>query len=206
MSHSKVQASGWSPGQLLLSTEISTIDENVSNSVDKRAGHLEIDSVSTSRFATHPWIPDTTTDWAIVAHAAQAAVATAATVRLLLRLPNGATLTGLSVYIQAAPAHAGLPANKPTCQLHKISASGTTTQIGTTITDAPADTTAYQASHILGPSGGAGPTLSGLSEVIDNTTYVYRVSVSNESSTNALSGLVIRRPLWVCTVTKLDHG
>jgi hypothetical protein len=84
-----------------------------------------------------------------------------------LQLPNGSTLTEVTFYLDPANhSGTGLPGTMPTFQIWKQAlATGVSSQIGSTATDASVDATAYSALHTI--------VKSGLSEVIDNANYRY---------------------------------
>jgi hypothetical protein len=103
-----------------------------------------------------------------------------------LGMPQGATLNSITVRLQGAAAHVGLPASVPTLRLLRVDAtdftSGWVLQ-GSISSDLSANTTAYQAVHTI--------TVGSLSVVVDNAQYNYFACVSGEGSTNALSGLLV---------------
>lgn len=102
-----------------------------------------------------------------------------------LHVPNGCTLASVVTLIHPGSGHSafpgGAPANMPTLQVFKTQA-GTSTQIGTTTTDASATAGAFQSAHIL--------TVS-LSEVVDRTLKRYYAVLTSELGTNALPGTVL---------------
>ena len=120
--------------------------------------------------------------------------------KTVLELPNGATLTEISVWIDPADhTGTGLPGTMPYFQIIKTNtATQVGAQVGTNATDASANPTDYSALHVI--------TKSGLSEVIDNATYVYSVAFYGEQGANKADITVLSVPKWSCTVTAQDDG
>jgi hypothetical protein len=90
-------------------------------------------------------------------------------------LPNGCTITSVSVNVTAA-GHAAAPANMPNIRILKHSAAG----VGVVgqITDASA-WPAYDTNHAI--------TKSGLSEVVNVATHGYTVTLEGESGANSVA-------------------
>lgn len=109
-----------------------------------------------------------------------------------LDLPHGATLTGLSVWL-GVTGHANLPANMPSIQVKKKTAGGTVTNIGASTVDPSALVATYNAVHAI--------AISGLSEVIDLSTYRYTVELTAESGTNSSAGTATGMTLLPTTAT-----
>lgn len=115
----------------------------------------------------------------------QTDVAAAAKLWIPLRLPVGATLTTVTVFLSGATlagaaAHAGVPATKPKITLKaSFPSSDTTTTLGTVIgtaTDGSASVGAYDTAHTI--------TISGLSEVVTGSKR-YAVALEGENGANA---------------------
>jgi hypothetical protein len=96
-----------------------------------------------------------------------------------LRVPHGATLTAVDVYIQGASGHAGLPSGMPLINLHTVAIDDNEVSLGD-IFDSSASTAAFQAVHAI--------TLSGLSHVVDRVNQRLVILLNSESGTNALVG------------------
>ena len=118
-----------------------------------------------------------------------------------LRLPHGSTLTRIDVRlpVQASRSPDALPATKPAITLYKINQ---VTGVGTGVVSGPvSDTSAtntdYKTAHDL--------SITGLSEVIDNTTYSYYIAVTGEAGANA-QDVRINPARWTVTVPNLDEG
>lgn len=108
----------------------------------------------------------------------------------LVGLPNGHTLTAVTVKFDPVAGHGGQPDNLPGFSVLRVTADGTTNSLGSG-TYSWVDVSTYEA--------GMTCTLSGLTEVIDCETYRYLVDIYNESGTNSIAGCVIAS--IACTVT-----
>jgi hypothetical protein len=117
-----------------------------------------------------------------------------------LHLPDGATLTGVHVYIDPAGSHAGLPSTKPAIQVTRIKVTDNTkTTLGSVTTDGSATVGAYEAPHAI--------SVTGLSSVVDRTIYRYVVELANETGTNALANLAYLGTVvdYTLTTQKSDY-
>lgn len=101
--------------------------------------------------------------------------------------PDRCTITSVAVYctgnVLGGSAHSALPATKPKVTFREITphaASAPTISFSASVTDAPANVTAYEAYHILG----GGLTVG---HVIDAANCAYRLEIEGEQSTNALN-------------------
>lgn len=91
--------------------------------------------------------------------------------------PHGSTLTSVTVSFQP-DTHSALPANMPFLRINKLNiVTGGGSQLGSDVHDVSANVTAYDQIHSI--------TVSGLSEVIDRTTYVYQAALFIESGSNS---------------------
>lgn len=94
-----------------------------------------------------------------------------------LELPNGATLTAVTVYIDRNNSGV-LPGTRAQMVIWKRAiATGTTTQIGSVVQDPNATVGPYEAYHGFGQTG--------LSEVINNATHEYYVALVGEVGANS---------------------
>jgi len=100
-----------------------------------------------------------------------------------ISMPQGATLTSVTVNIQGAGNDTVLP-TMPTIQVAQIDASGNFTRLGSLVTDSSPNLTAYKTTHAL--------SVTGINAAIDNSTYRYAVQVLSEGSTHA--GMSVSRP------------
>lgn len=125
----------------------------------------------TARVVRSPMVNGSGGAWAY-----NAIVQTSSTVDQILDLPDGATLTNVTIWVD--PVNATPPAGTPLrWEIAKLELStGTATAIMAITTDTTAGA-GYGARHSL--SSGT------LSEVIDNSTYIYIVEVLGEMSTGA---------------------
>lgn len=97
------------------------------------------------------------------------------------RLPDGATLTAVTVYHNRTDGGV-LPTNKVKATLWKHDVTtGSDTSIAGPTTDPATPVGTYEAYH--------GLSLSGLSEVIDNTKYIYYVTFEGETGSDTQSTL-----------------
>lgn len=113
---------------------------------------------------------------------------TAAIAYAKLDLPQGSTLTGVTMYVIGAAGHAAFPGGKPpvmpTFQIRKMAAALTSSAIGALQTDPSATAVAFEAVHSF--------SLTGLTEVIDNSSFVYYVECKAENgAAPAISGDII---------------
>lgn len=109
-------------------------------------------------------------------------------VQMFDRIPNGATLTGITVYHNRTNLGT-LPTTRVTATIRKRDiTTGTGSVISGPTEDPTSGLASYEAHHSF--------SLSGLSEVIDNTTTVYYLDFSGESGSNTTSTV-----LYPCLVT-----
>jgi hypothetical protein len=127
------------------------------------------------------------------ADTASISMATGDTVEQVLDLPDGAVLTQVVGYIKPG-GHSALPATMPTLQVAKldITTGVGVGVVGGPVTDSSANTTAYDPAH--------GITVSGMSEVIDNTHYLYLVTLLNESGANSAGGGEYVGTTWTAVI------
>lgn len=97
-----------------------------------------------------------------------------------LRVPNGATLNGVTVHILGGGGHGSLPASMPTIDVRKRPIAGTASSSLGSATDTSATVILYEGYHTI--------SVSGLSEVVDNTSYVYFIVYRAEHGANAQIG------------------
>lgn len=113
-----------------------------------------------------------------------------------LRLPHGNVLTSVVVYISPA-VDGNLPGTKPLVSVNRRDLTdGTVTTLGS-ITDPAANAAAYEQYH--------GITVSGLSETIDRSKYMYHVRFEGEDGANAQSVSVVGAT-YTITSTVQDRG
>lgn len=116
-----------------------------------------------------------------------------------LELPHGAALTGVSIYIDPAGSHAGVPSSKPKLSVYKeIITSAAQTQLGSTATDGSLSVGAYEPVH--------GFSVAFAAETVNRETTRYFARFEGESGTNALTGLDIIGLLTTVAVTARDVG
>ncbi len=112
------------------------------------------------------------------------------------RLPNGSTLTGFTVYIDRNNTGV-MPTTRVQVTLRKRAIStGTATVITGPTEDPEAVLANYEARHAI--------TISGLSEVIDNTNYNYHLEVTGEIDPDGTS-VLLYPAIATCTVTSQDE-
>jgi len=202
VSFTRVKPAGWATGERLTSTQMNSLDTNVSNAIDKRSPGLEIDSRSVTRWMPSlgvPVLPET--NWtAASGYEWKTAVNTQAYIRFPLDVPHGATITAIGVYVVGGAGHAALPASMPAFTTYYSDTvtpfASNTINVGTT--DTSGTTTAFQTFHAI--------TASGLSHVVDRTQYAYMLVLGTESGANALSGFQVRGVFVTFTTTRIDEA
>jgi hypothetical protein len=195
MANSRANASGWLFGEILTETQANQMDEGQARAVDMRAGHLEIETHSVTRFMS------TVPAWrsALDVHLllnSPSAVFTLSTTNVEfwwpIWVPSGAIITGWSLPVRGAAGHVALPASKPIIRLR---AGGTGTLVG----DPSPDVASYEASHTISQSG--------LSFAIDAAAGPCGyLEITTESGANSLPNLFIGAPSITFLVSKLDEG
>jgi hypothetical protein len=120
---------------------------------------------------------------------------TPTSIKFIMDVPAGATITGIDVRIDPASSHGSLPDAKPSVHLAETNpASGTSTTI-TSITDGSGDVTAYQAARDFSETG------------LSYTTTVGRlviVAVFGEGGANEIAGLKAYPPRVTYTMAKMS--
>lgn len=118
-------------------------------------------------------------------------------VQMFDRLPQGATITGITVYLSRTTPGV-LPTTRPTVALRK---RNIVTAAGSAVAGPTQDTTAvlatYEAHHPF--------AITGLSEVVDNRTTVYYLDFTGEVG-GATSSVVLYPALLTYTVTDQDEA
>jgi hypothetical protein len=99
-------------------------------------------------------------------------------VRFDLDVPNGATLTSVSIFFHPAPGHVGLPAQMPVATVRAASSSTGLAASVATATDSSSTLSAYEAGHVL--------TVGGMAHTVDRSTERYHVTFTAEAGANAL--------------------
>lgn len=199
MSFTRVNPGGWALGAQLTSTQMNDLDTNVSNSLDIRAGALDIAArASVQRYSAMSPIPPVPASWTLTGHNAITTVDTVATLYWMIAPPNGSTVTAMFVWLKGAGGHGGLPGTMPTLQAFKVAHDGTVTVLQS-VTDSAASTIAYEAAHTMNAGS--------LSEVVDNTLYRYGVFLSSETDAggNKLAGATFMSCGYICALSKLDE-
>ncbi len=120
-----------------------------------------------------------------------------------LDLPDGCTLTSVTVYIDPANGggHGGGLPTLPGYSVFKLDpTSGIHTQIGTAKTDTSGSVPVYEALHFITPA------LTGLSEVINKEVNRYYIIFTGEGGGNFQAGLRIVGVQVGFTTTKQDDS
>ena len=121
----------------------------------------------------------------------------AETGRQNIRLSNGSTLNSVTTYHDRDDAGV-VPGARVSLKVFKTNLStGVATQIGSTTVDPAASLAAYKLRH--------GFSISGLSEVIDNATYIYYAVFTGESGSNNATTSWLGCSVTL-TVTKQDKA
>lgn len=114
-----------------------------------------------------------------------------------LHVPHGATITGVSVYVQGDSGHVGLPATPPKFYIHETDVTtGTVTSYGP-YTDGSASTGAFQAVHAI--SSGA------ISVSVSRAASRFCLALSTESGANAKTLLGYLGARVTYTITAYDE-
>ena len=207
MAFTKQKPAGWNTGDVISAAIAQGWDDNLAASVDCAALTLGFTKTVTRvvQSAGTPIAHDTMLvdpslwhlgasldgwDWASASTEIHSAM-----LWRLSDLPDGCTLTAFGCYITGAAGHgatwpANAPQNMPVIAVVKKTLTAADASVGTK-TDSTATTkAAYEAAHVL--------QVTGLTEVINNATTAYWLYVTNESGTNAQSGVTVGTP-WVTT-------
>jgi hypothetical protein len=142
-----------------------------------------------------------TPDWDAISNGtwtAQSVTAPAPRLMIPIRVPDGATVTAVRVYIDP-PAHGGSwpPQNAPTLELRRIALPGTVASEGTA-TDSLAVQGTYEAVHEI--------ALTGLSVVMDRSTMSLLLLLTGENGTDAVTGTVFYGASVTYTIDEMDEG
>ena len=123
-------------------------------------------------------------------------IATSDTVDFVIDVPDGSTITQISVTIDP-DAHGSLPATMPEVRLVRVNVTtGASVDIGTH-SDTSADAAAFSAAHTI--------TLSALSEVVDRSAYYYMVRFAQEAGAGSIDG-EYKGGVWSASVSSYDDG
>lgn len=215
MSFTRAKSTGWTAGiDKITASQINQIDVNQSRAVDGTGGGvyqpsavieiqgtagLKINGSSSAARVQYGSRSLTRTQDGILINLNTGATYTPAAIgvgqqgaQLLERMPNGATLTAVTAYHNSGSATP--PATPVQITVSKTDiTTGTTSAIGATTPD-PTAGASYGAHH--------GWSVSGLSEVIDRTKYVYKVIFDGEAGGGSSS------TDWygcTCTLTVTDQ-
>lgn len=126
-----------------------------------------------------------------------AADTTARTMVVPLHVPNGVTITAVTVYLKGAGGHVGLPATMPYISLWENAPATTATLIAGPTTDSAANAAAYDAVHAV--------TISGLSITSSRASKQYLLMVVSETGANSIAGLQYHGSTVTYTTTAYDE-
>lgn len=201
MSFTRVKPTGWAFGEQLTSAHMNTLDTDHSNSIDKRNGALEIDSISVTRIVPNNF-DQIDGDWGRDATNGAWFVNTVGTVapltlKLNFRLPAGATLTNAQIYIKGGSGHAALPANMPVLRVVRNDLdTGTLHTIVSSFTDASPNVASFEVYHAVGGN---------LTLVSAPTINDYYLWFESEYGTNEQPNLDVYGARIIFTATRLDE-
>lgn len=218
MTITRVKPLGWAFGELLTAAQMNQLDIDHANAMDGAAGgtytapfilsdvtmggttKLKLASRSLTRVMAAMWTVKTAADWTLPDGSGLITTTNTNSTPIYkpLDLPNGCTMTSVSVWIKPAGGHGALPASKPGLGLFKVSAATGVSTLITSMADAPASVPAYETRHTL--------DLSGLTEVIDKTAFQYFIQVFPEFGANAVAGAAFDDAVAVFTTTAQDDG
>ncbi len=119
-----------------------------------------------------------------------------------VHLPNGSTWTQAFAYFLGAAGHAAFPGGKPATLpvMRAVRFNPLTATIGViaSVTHPAASLGQFEAIYAL--------PLTGMTEVVDATTYNYFIKVETEGGANAIAGDQVYGAQVVFTVTEQDPG
>lgn len=195
-----VKVGGWAFGEILTSANMTSVDSNVTNAVDKRSGALEVTSQSyTYVLPSIAHAVDGKWDAEANGRYQQTSLTAPINAYYPLYLPNGSVITAARAYLIGAAGHSALPAQMPTIRVESVVIStGTTGNLIGTGTDASASVGAYETLHYM--------ETTGTSAAIDRTTKAYHVAVTGESGANSTLNLIIWGVRVAFTVDRLFIG
>jgi hypothetical protein len=200
MALTRIKGAGWSFGEKLTSAQTNALDISHANAIDKRVGALEIGAASITRVVPYLWTPRTIAHWATDATTGlwwtfvDAVTATACN----FRLPDGATLNSVAVWIDPANGHAGLPVTMPRIDVESIDPDhASPITVLANATDTSANAAAFDALHAI--------TASGIAHTASPSTVGYRVTLWTESGGNAMSACIVRGAIINFTCARLDE-
>lgn len=124
-------------------------------------------------------------------------ITTGADLWFALDLPHGATLTDISIRVDPANGHGGVPTQRPRFEVYKVSSTGAASAVAS-VPDANPVLATYEAAHSINATG--------LSETIDRATYTYVAVLRGEDGTNYADGLLAGPISATFTTVALDNG
>jgi len=159
-----------------------------SRSIGPRAlnGQVVSDMASANRFT-----PNTANSWTAATASASCFVV------VPLDVPDGATITAYSVYIDPAGGHGALPAAMPQILLSSTAVATNSNSVHKTTIDSSANVAAYEPFHAISDT---------ISLVVDRAARRYFIVLQSEGGANALAGLVYIGGTVTFTVTNYDDG
>lgn len=121
-------------------------------------------------------------------------------VDLARHVPNGATITEVSIELRGNTGHAALPAQMPGLSVRREGGTGVSLHsAGSRINDASASTAAYQSTHGI-------IATCNQNNVVDKSQYTYYAMILNEGSTNAIAGLIVTSMTVTFTVPSIAYA
>lgn len=116
-----------------------------------------------------------------------------------LDVPDGATLTAVTIEVQPNIHPSNRPGTMPKLRVLRTAANQITGQIvGSVATDLSGSHTAYNGQHPI--------TVTGLSELIDRSQYNYWARLDGETGSDAMTGLQAGTPKWTATVSQIPDA
>jgi hypothetical protein len=200
MALTRIKGAGWSFGEKLTSAQTNALDISHANAIDKRAGALEIGTASITRVVPYVWTPRTIANWStdVTTGLWTTFINSVATIACNFRLPDGATLNSVAVWIDPTDGHAGLPATMPFINVESIDPDhATPVTLLATATDTSANASAFDALHAI--------TASTIGHAASPSTVSYRISLWTESGSNAMSNCIVRGAIINFTCARLDE-
>lgn len=137
-------------------------------------------------------------DWSFIPPWRQTSTVAGSKLLIPLPLKGGDSIQSLTVTLAGGPGHTNLPAVKPTISVQAYRHDNSVQLMGS-VTDNPADVTAYQAAH---PVVLSAPELS----VALNPVWTVVLTIEGESGTDALQNLAIHDIALSVTRTQLINN
>lgn len=197
--NSRVNSASWAKGDLVTATQINALDVMATASVNRNSTASGEIVVPFHCLATDP--KTASRPYAGGSGSAHLLLDNDTTSYHTFELPelvNGQTLTAVKLTAKPAGGHGAQPSVLPALYVYKINGSnGTGSSLGST-TYTWVDIATYEGGIVL--------SVSGLTEVIDKSTYRYIAIVRGEASTNSVAGTELISLKATMTINHAEGG